>query len=57
MFSYNLVDFVELSMFTNVSLPLKFYLMKWIWDLYMGKNIFLYIIYIFFKKAVTIDLN
>ena len=33
----DLVDFLELSMFINTSLPLRYYLMKWIVDSDMKK--------------------
>ena len=41
----DLVDFLELSMFINTSLPLRYYLMKWIVDSDMKKlYLFCYIL-------------
>ena len=47
---YDLVDFLEWSVFIIASLPLEYYLMKWIGDLgIFKKNIFLGSIYIVFS--------
>ena len=54
----DLVDFLELSMFINASLPSKFYLMKWIGDSDMKeKHSVTQPLYCLFLKTVTGDLN
>ena len=54
----DLVDFLELSMFINASLPSKFYLIKWIRDSDMKeKHSVTQPLYCFFLKTVTGDLN
>ena len=54
----DLVDFLELSMFINASLPSKFYLMKWIGDSDMKeKHSVTQPLYHLFLKTVTGDLN